>query len=176
MKNLSPMPLMPVPNVMVTAGEGREANIITIGWTGVINSEPLRVFISVRPDRHSYKLIQKTGEFVIHPVPDALLEAAKFCGSRSGRDFDKFAQTGLTKAQAQKVGCPVIAECPVALECRVFETKELGTHTMFLADIVAVSADEKYLASGRVDLGAMGLTCYLSNGSFATVKTISKRD
>lgn len=175
-KSVAPSTLLsPVPNVLVSVGDMKESNIITIGWTGIVCSDPPRTYVSIRGNRFSHAIVSKTKEFIINLVPESLLAAAKFCGSRSGRDTDKFAQTGLTKAVAQKVRCPVIAESPLSMECKVFSAMDLGSHTLFLADIVAVSVDEKYLDGGKVDLDAMGVTCYIPGGAFAAVKPILTR-
>jgi len=137
--------LSPVPAVMASLGEGDEANIITIAWTGIINSRPPMTYISVRKERHSHDILMKTGEFVINLTTEAILRQTDWCGVRSGRDFDKWKETGLTKEPASVVKCPMIAESPVNLECRVTEVKELGTHHMFIAEVVNVRADEKYM-------------------------------
>lgn len=156
--------LSPVPNLMITVGDMTDSNIITIAWAGVINSSPFRVYISVQPPRHSYEILNNTKEFVINLVPKDMIRASAWCGSHSGRDYDKFAQTGLTKQKADKVACPLIAECPVNLECKVFETKDLGTHRMFMADVVATHVEKKYLKGDRIMFDEMDLSCYLTNG------------
>jgi flavin reductase (DIM6/NTAB) family NADH-FMN oxidoreductase RutF len=168
--------LNPVPNVMVSVGDFDNANIITIGWTGIINSVPPRTYISVRPERHSYEMLKKKGEFVINLVHQPLFTASKICGSRSGRDIDKFEFCNLTKEASKMVSVPAIAESPVSIECKVFEEKELGTHTMFMADIVNVRVDEEIIKNGRIDFDSIGLTCYLTGGEFGVVKTIGRRE
>lgn len=138
-----PGPLLaPVPAVMVSCGDMTDSNIITIAWTGIINSDPPMTYISVRKSRHSHGILKERGEFVINLVPQDLAASADFCGVRSGADIDKFAQRQLTKEPAQLVSAPLIAESPVNLECRVFEIKELPSHDMFLAEIVAVHIAE----------------------------------
>lgn len=144
----------PVPAVMVTVvdREGK-SNIITVAWTGTVCTNPPMVYISVRPDRYSYAMLKETGEFVINLTTEALAFATDFCGVRSGRDLDKWKETGLTPLPASKAGAPLIAESPVNIECRVTEIKELGSHHMFLADVVAVNVDESLLnQNGKFEL------------------------
>ncbi len=138
--------LYPLPVVMVSVAdkEGKQ-NIITIAWTGTICSDPPMVSISVRPERYSYHMIKETGEFVINLTTKELAFATDYCGVKSGRDVDKFAAMHLTPMQGEKVKAPLIAESPVNLECKVTEVKRLGTHDMFMAEVVCVHADEKYM-------------------------------
>ena len=138
--------LYPLPVVMVSVAdkEGKQ-NIITIAWTGTICSDPPMVSISVRPERYSYHMIEETGEFVINLTTKELAFATDYCGVKSGRDVDKFAAMHLTPMQGEKVKAPLIAESPVNLECKVTEVKHLGTHDMFMAEVVCVHADEKYM-------------------------------
>ena len=136
--------LNPEPAVMVSCGESiDEYNIITIGWTGTICSDPPMCYISVRPERHSHDIIKRTGEFVINLVSRDLTTAADWCGVRSGAKFNKFLETGLTPVRATQVKAPLIHEAPVNLECRVKQVVPLGSHDMFIADILAVHAAEK---------------------------------
>ncbi len=161
--------LSPVPAVMASLGEGDEANIITIAWTGIINSRPPMTYISVRKERHSHDILMKTGEFVINLTTEAILRQTDWCGVRSGRDFDKWKETGLTKEPASVVKCPMIAESPVNLECRVTEVKELGSHDMFMAEIVKVHVDESIIdEDGHFDLVKAGLLAYI-HGHYYTV-------
>jgi len=168
---LNPM-ISPVPNVLVTAGNMEKSNIITIGWTGVICSVPPRVYISVRPSRYSYEILNETKEFAINLVTKDLIEEARFCGIKSGRDYDKFKETKLTKLKADIIASPLIEECPVNLECKVFETIDLGTHRMYMADVVAVHVDEKYTGDGALKLEDLELTCCIPNGKQAVVKKL----
>lgn len=144
----------PVPAVMVTAGDaGGESNIITVAWTGTVCTNPPMAYISVRPERYSYEMIKKSGEFVINLTTKELAEATDFCGVRSGRDLNKWKETGLTPIPASTVKAPLIAESPVNIECRVTEIKELGSHHMFLAEVTAVQVDETYISgSGKFEL------------------------
>jgi flavin reductase (DIM6/NTAB) family NADH-FMN oxidoreductase RutF len=143
-------------------------NIITIAWTGTVNSEPPMLSIAVRPERHSHAIISDRKQFVVNLVTRRLLRAADFCGVRSGRDTDKFAATGLTPAPASSVEAPLIAESPVNIECRVKKTIPLGSHDLFLAEIVAVNVDEALIdPKGRLRLDRAGLVCYNHGEYFA---------
>ena len=146
--------LYPVPAVMVSCGRPEERpNIITVAWAGTVCSSPAMVSISVRPSRFSYDMIRKTGEFVINLTTEKLAYATDYCGVRSGRDVDKFKEMRLTKEKAEFIKAPMIAESPVSIECRVKQVLELGSHHMFLADVVAVHADEHYMdENNRFDL------------------------
>lgn len=159
--------IYPLPAVMVsvTDGEGHD-NIITVAWTGTVCTNPAMAYISVRPSRYSYDMIRKTGEFVINLTTEKLAFATDFCGVRSGRDVDKFRKLNLTKEKAQFVSAPMIGEAPVSIECRVREVKELGSHDMFLADVLAVHADEAYMdKNNRFHLNDAGLLVY-SHGEY----------
>ena len=146
--------IYPLPAVMVSCQrEGEKPNIITVAWTGTVCTNPPMVYISVRPQRYSYDILDETGEFVINLTTKELTKAADFCGVRSGRDVDKFAEMNLTPWPGQKVSVPQIAESPVSLECRVTQKIELGSHTMFVAEVVSVSVDEKWMdETGRFHL------------------------
>ena len=135
---------MPVVMVSVTDGEGHD-NIITVAWTGTVCSDPPMLSISVRPERYSYFMLKKTGEFVVNLVTKDLVYATDFCGVKSGRELDKFRETRLTRQSASAVKAPMIGESPVNLECQVSQVIPLGTHDMFLARIVAVHADKRYM-------------------------------
>lgn len=146
--------LYPLPVVMVSAAdkEGRD-DIITVAWTGTVCTNPPMVSISIRPERYSYHMIRETGEFVINLTTEELAFATDYCGVKSGRDVDKFKETGLTREKAEKVKAPMIAEAPVSIECKVKEIRELGSHHMFIAQVAAVHADEKYMdEKNRFDL------------------------
>ncbi len=157
-----PGPLMaPLPAVMVTCGDMDKSNIITIAWTGIINTRPPMTYISVRKSRYSHDIIAERGEFVINLAGEDMVKALDYCGVRSGRDVDKFAETGLTKEAAGVTAAPMIAESPVSIECRVAEIMELPSHDMFMAEIVAVHVDERYVdEDGAYDYGAMGLVSF----------------
>lgn len=157
----------PLPAVMVSCGrEGERPNIITVAWTGTICTNPPMLYISVRPQRYSYDILCETGEFVLNLTTKKLAKATDYCGVRSGRDVDKFKETGLTAVPALHVKSPMIAESPVNIECRVTEKKELGSHHMFLAEVLAVHVDERYLdEKGRFRLNESGLMAY-SHGEY----------
>lgn len=163
--------LSPVPAVMVSCGNGDEKNIITIAWTGIINSDPPLTYVSVRKSRHSHKLIADSKEFVINLVNEPLTFAADFCGVKSGRELDKFEKMNLTAQPADIVGCPMIAESPINLECRVVEVREYPTHDMFVAEIVNMHADESLIDDkGRIDFAAAGLVAYVHGEYFGIKK------
>lgn len=162
--------LYPVPAVMVTVGDGEERdNIITIAWAGTINSDPAMVSISVRKSRYSHDLLMKNGEFAINLVTKELTYAMDYCGVKSGRDMDKFEVMKLTRGKAATISVPVIEESPLNIECKVSQVIELGSHDMFLAEVTAVLADEKYMdESGKFDLNASDLIAY-SHGQYFTL-------
>ena len=167
--------LAPLPAVMVSCGDMENSNIITIGWTGIVNTHPAMTYISVRPSRHSYNIIKESGEFVINLVPAELVKKADYCGIYTGKKVDKFAKCGLHKAEAKEVACPVIEESPMALECKVKDIIPLGTHDMFLAEIVAVDVDEKLLdKDGKLCLDRVKLTAYAHGEYFELGKKIGK--
>lgn len=163
--------LYPLPAVMVSCGrEGEKPNIITLAWVGTVCSDPAMVSISVRPERYSYDIIRETGEFVINLTTKKLAYATDYCGVKSGRDVDKFAQLHLTPGKAQRLKtAPAILESPVNIECRVTEVKELGSHHMFLAEVLGVTVDEEYLdEKGKFELNQTGLLAY-SHGEYFTL-------
>lgn len=138
--------LYPLPVVMVSlADKNGKSNIITVAWAGTICTNPPMVSISVRPERFSHGILKETGEFVINLTTKDLAFATDYCGVKSGRDVDKFKEMGLTAIPAEKIACPMIEESPVNIECKVRQVMELGSHDMFIADVVAVHADEKYM-------------------------------
>lgn len=164
--------LNPVPAVMVSCGDDETRNIITIAWTGILNSEPPMTYISVRKERHSHDIIKRTGEFVINLTTEQLAFAADYCGVKSGRDVDKFEVQKLTSAESRVVDCPSIEESPVNIECKVTEIKELGSHDMFMAEIVSVSVDEELMdETGKLCLEEAGLVAYNHGHYFALRKT-----
>lgn len=159
--------IYPVPAVLVSVADREgNTNIFTAAWTGTICTNPPMAYISVRPERYSYHMIRETGEFVINLTTKELARAADYCGVRSGRDVDKWKEMKLTPVKGREVSVPLIGESPVNIECRVTEVKELGSHHMFLAQVVAVSVDEAYMdENGRFDLNASGLIAY-SHGQY----------
>lgn len=159
--------LYPLPAVLVTCRDGQgNDNVLTIAWTGTICSDPAMLYISVRPERYSYPMIKETGEFVVNLTTEELLKATDYCGVRSGRDEDKFLTAGLTKGEAQKVNAPIIMESPVNIECRVKEIVPLGSHDMFIAEVVNVQVSEEYMnEKGTFDLAAAKPLAY-SHGRY----------
>lgn len=159
--------LNPVPAVMVsvTDTEGKN-NIITVAWAGTVCTNPPMLSISVRPERYSYDIIKQTEEFVVNLTTEELARACDFCGVRSGRDVDKFKELGLTPIKLPNVSAVGISESPVNIECRVSRIQELGSHTMFIADVVGVTVDEKYMdEKGKFNINDTGLVMY-SHGEY----------
>ena len=162
--------ISPVPAVMVSCGsmEG-EKNIITVAWTGTICSEPAMCYISVRKERHSYQIIRESGEFVINLTTKVLARATDWCGVRSGKDFDKFSHCNLTAESCPHISAPAIAESPVNIECRVKQVIELGSHDMFIAEVLGVMVDDSLLdpQSGKLDLARAELLGYAHGEYYA---------
>lgn len=160
----------PLPAVMVSCKRGNERpNILTIAWTGTVCTNPAMLYISVRPERYSYDIIKESGEFVVNLTTEQLAKATDFCGVRSGKDVDKFRELNLTEEPSRDISAPGIAECPVNIECRVKDILPLGSHHMFLAEVLAVHVDEKYLdENGKFHLNDSGLMAY-SHGEYRTL-------
>ena len=159
--------LYPLPAVMVSCQRpGERPNIITVAWTGTVCSSPAMVSISVRKERYSYEILKETGEFVINLATKELVRALDYCGVRSGKDVDKYKEMHLTELPSRIVGAPGIAESPVNIECRVTEVKPLGSHDLFLAEVVNVTVEHRYLdADGKFGLNQAGLVTY-SHGAY----------
>ncbi len=158
----------PLPAVLVSCGDNEaEYNMLTIAWVGTICTNPAMCYISVRPERHSYPIIRRTGEFVINLTNEALARATDWCGVKSGKDFNKFTEMNLTPVRGEKVNAPIIAEAPLSIECRVKDIIPLGSHDMFLAEVVNIQADEQYLdpQTGTFDLAKARLITY-SHGHY----------
>jgi flavin reductase (DIM6/NTAB) family NADH-FMN oxidoreductase RutF len=148
--------LRPVPVVLVSCGHGEQANIITIAWTGILCSNPPQIGIGVRPDRHSHGLIRQTGEFAVNIPGEGLLDQVEYCGFVSGRDSAKFSTPGLTAVPGSAMQTPIIAECPINLECKLTHTLSLGSHDLFVGEVVAVQMSQEVLDErGRVDNGRL---------------------
>lgn len=161
--------LYPIPAVMVSCGSMEKPNIITVAWTGTICSDPAMVSISVRPERFSHDIIKESGEFVINLTTKKLVRACDYCGVVSGRDVDKFKETHLTAVESKEVSCPSIEESPVSIECKVRHIIPLGSHDMFLAEVVSVSVDSSYIDSkGRFQMNKTDLTAY-SHGEYLSL-------
>lgn len=159
--------IYPLPAVLVTCGNMERSNMLTVAWTGTICTDPAMCYISVRPERYSHELIREQMEFTINLTTEAIAHATDWAGVRSGRDYDKWAETGLTPAEGHKVACPHIAESPLSIECRVKEIISLGSHDMFIAEVLCVLADEQLIdtQTGAFDLGGAGLINY-SHGNY----------
>ena len=167
--------LAPVPPVMVSCGDGEKSNILTIAWTGIVNSTPPKTYISVRPQRYSYEIIRRTREFMINLTSHQLLRAADYCGIFTGAKVDKFSKCGLTKEFAESFACPMIAESPLSLACRVTDIIPMGSHDMFLADIEVVFVREDLIdEAGKMRLGKAGLVAYSHGEYFALGKRLGK--
>lgn len=165
----------PIPAVMVSCGTMEKSNIITVAWTGIINTNPAMVYISVRPTRYSYNLIKEQKEFVINLTTKSLTRATDWCGVKSGANVDKFKEMKLHKEKASIVKCPMIQESPVSVECKVKEIKELGSHTMFMAEVVAINVDEKYIDNkGAFDITKCDLIAYANGNYLAMGKKLGK--
>ena len=199
----------PIPTVMVSCGTMEKSNIITVAWTGTINTDPAMAYISVRPSRYSYliviiaiknsnkvqntentqiiinnnnvtkelqnNLIKENGEFVINLTNEKLAYATDWCGVKTGAKVDKFKEMNLHKEKANFVNCPMIKESPVSIECRVKEIKELGSHHMFIAEVLAIHADDKYIdEKGAFDISKCDLVAYANGGYYALGKKVGK--
>ena len=167
--------LAPLPAVMVTVGDYENSNIITVAWTGTVCSVPPRLYVSIRHDRYSYEMLKSSGEFVINFTTDKLLPACDWCGIRSGKEVDKFAEMKFTKGKASFVSTPLICESPINIECKVFDVINLGSHDMFLADVLAVDVDEEYLDdNGAIDYSKAHLVCYQHGNYYATGRHLGR--
>ena len=152
-----------------------KSNILTVAWTGILNTNPALVYISVRPTRYSYNLIKEQGEFVINFTTEKLAYATDWCGVKSGKDVDKFESMHLTKEKANFVKCPMIKESPASIECRVKEIREFGSHHTFIAEVLAINADEKYIdKNGAFDISKCNLIAYLNGHYYSLGKKIGK--
>lgn len=165
--------LSPVPPTLVTCSYGGKDNVFTVAWTGIVNTDPPKTYISVRPSRYSYSLIKDSGVFAVNLTNKALVRSADWCGVYTGAKVDKFSARGLTKLRASEIDCPIIAESPLTLECRVTDVIPLGTHDMFLADIVAVDVDDSLLnEQGRLQLERAELVAYAHGDYFELGKKL----
>ena len=168
--------IYPLPAVLVSCGTESHSNIFTVAWTGTLCTNPPMCYISVRPERFSYSLIKERMEFTINLTTEAMARATDWAGVRSGRDYDKWRETGLTPVKGEKVACPYIAESPLCIECRVKEIVKLGSHDMFIADVVNVLAEESLLdpETKAFDLSKAGLINYSHGHYFAQGEEIGK--
>lgn len=167
--------LAPVPPALVTCSDGERENVLTIAWTGIVNSDPPKTYVSVRPSRYSYDIIKKGGVFAINLTTRELARAADWCGVHTGAKVDKFERCRLMKERASEIDCPILAESPLVLECRVTDVIPLGSHDMFLADIVAVDVDEALIdEGGKLHLERANLVAYSHGEYFELGKRIGK--
>ena len=167
--------IYPIPAVMVSCGTMEKSNIITVAWTGILNTNPATVYISVRPTRYSYNIIKETKEFAINLTTTKLARATDWCGVKTGAKFDKFKEMNLHKEKANFINCPLIKESPVSIECKVKEIKNLGSHHMFIADVLSIDADDKYIdENGAFDISKCDLIAYANGGYYSLGKKVGK--
>ncbi len=167
--------IYPIPAVMVSCGDMEKSNIITVAWTGILNTNPATVYISVRPTRYSYNIIKETKEFAINLTTTKLARATDWCGVKTGAKFDKFKEMNLHKEKANFINCPLIKESPVSIECKVKEIKNLGSHHMFIADVLSIDADDKYIdENGAFDISKCDLIAYANGGYYSLGKKVGK--
>ena len=161
--------LAPIPPALVTVGTMEQANVLTVAWTGILNTIPPKTYISVRKERYSYDFLIKTREFVINLPSANLVRAVDFCGVRSGKDIDKFNEMKLTPVKAEKVSAPLISECPLHLECKITDQIDLGSHTMFIADIVGMDVAESCInQNGKLEIEKCNLLAF-AHGEYFTL-------
>ncbi len=167
--------LAPVPPALVTCKDGDRENVLTIAWTGILNSDPPKTYISVRPSRYSYDIIRKSGVFAINLTTKDLVRAADWCGVCTGAKVDKFERCRLSRENASEIDCPILTDSPLTLECRVSDVLSLGSHDMFMADIVAIDVDEALLSEdGKLHLERAGLVAYSHGEYFELGKRLGK--
>lgn len=167
--------IYPIPAVLVSSGDMKNSNILTVAWTGIINTNPAIVYISVRPERFSYKLIKENREFAINLTNEKLAYATDWCGVRSGEKYDKFKEMHLTKEKANFIKAPLIKESPVSIECKVIDERDYGSHTMFTAEVLSIDADEKYIdEKGAFDISKCDLIAYANGGYYKLGRKIGK--
>ena len=165
--------LAPAPPALVTCGDMENSNALAVAWTGIINTVPPKTYISVRPGRYSYSMIKESGEFVINLTSADMIKALDGCGMLTGAKVDKFKKFGLVKQEASEVKCPLVAQSPLSLECRVTDIIELGSHHMFLADVVAVDVEENLIdQNGKLRLDKANLAAFAHGEYFALGKKI----
>ena len=167
----------PLPAALVSCGSSpEEHNLITVAWTGTICTQPAMLYISVRPERHSYGIIKSNMEFTLCLTTADMAKAVDWCGVKSGRDFDKWRETGLTKVPGHTVRCPMVGESPLCIECRVKTIMSLGSHDMFVAEVLNVVADDRYIdpVSGHFDLVSSGLMAYCHGGYYSLGEKLGK--
>lgn len=167
--------IYPIPVVMVSSGTMEKSNIITVAWTGILNTNPAMCYISMRPERHSYNIIKESGEFVINLTTQKLAYATDWCGVKSGKNVDKFKEMKLTKEEGKFVKAPLIKESPISIECKVKEIIPLGSHDMFMAEVLSIDVDEKYIdEKGAFDISKCDLIAYANGGYYPLGDKIGK--
>ena len=167
--------LAPLPPALISCGSLKKPNIMTAAWTGIIASDPVITYVSIRPSRYSHEIISKTKEFVINVPNLPLLKATDFCGVKSGRNINKFEACNLSPEKCDFIAAPQIKEAPISLECKVLSVQNFGTHDMFLAEVVAVHVDDQYLTKdGALDLQKANLIAYAHGFYFALGKKLGK--
>ena len=167
--------LAPVPAVMVSCGSKEEGtDIVTIAWTGIINSHPAKTYISVRPERFSYGIIKKNGEFAINLVSAELARAADLCGMKTGAKVDKFKEAKLTPEYVEDAACPIIAESPISLICKVTDVIPLGSHDMFIAEIKSIYVNDGLMEEGKLCINRAHLAAYAHGEYYTLGKRIGK--
>jgi len=167
--------ISPLPPALISSGDMNKPNVMTAAWTGIICSDPVITYVSIRPSRYTHELISKNQEFVINIPTWKIASAVDTVGVKSGRDIDKFALTGLNPEPASKLKAPQVKECPISMECKVLEVKSFGTHDMFLAEVIAVNVDEEYIDSkGALDLEKAGLLAYAHGFYYTLGRKIGK--
>ena len=165
----------PIPAALITCGTMEKSNVMTVAWTGIVNTKPPMVYVSIRPERYSYQMIKETGEFAINLTTQKLAYATDWCGVKSGSKVDKFQVMHLTKEKANFIQCPILKESPVSLECKVVEIKELGSHTMFLAEVLSIDPEEQYInEKGEFDIAKCDLIAYANGGYYTLGRKIGK--
>ena len=167
--------LGPLPPALISVGDAEKSNLLTVAWCGVINTHPPKTYISVRPTRYSYPILKQRREFVLHLPSEALARAVDFCGMYTGAKLDKWEKCGLTAIESREVAAPTVAECPVALECRVTDILPMGTHDLFLADILSVTVEESLLdEAGKLHMERAGLLAYLHGDYYTLGRRVGK--
>lgn len=165
----------PIPAVMVTSGTMEKSNIMTVAWTGILSSNPAMCYISIRKERYSYNLIKESGEFVINLTNEKLAYATDWCGVRSGKDYDKFKEMKLEKEKANFVKVPLIKQSPISIECKVKQVIPLGSHDMFMAEVLSIDVEDKYIdEKGAFDISKCNLIAYANGGYYPLGKKIGK--
>ena len=167
--------IYPLPVVMVSCGTMEKSNIITVAWTGILNTNPATVYISVRPSRFSYNIIKEQKEFAINLTTKELVKATDWCGVKSGAKVNKFKEMKLHKEKGKFVKCPLIKESPVSIECKVKEIKKMGSHHVFISEVLSIDVDEKYIdEKGSFDISKCNLIAYANGKYFSLGKIVGK--